>query len=118
MIVRRALAIIWAVVVFGLHSIPRYQLLQVPGGDMLVRGTGPDKIAHTVLFLILGFLWSRCFPRRALAVVAGGIAYGYALELYQGWLVAGRACSSADALADTFGMVLGVALAKGFRIKR
>jgi len=118
MISRRALALFWAVVTAGLHSIPRYQLLKVPGGDVLVRGSGPDKIVHVVMFLILGLLWSRCFPRRALAVLAGGIAYGSALELYQGWLVAGRTCSPADALADAFGMALGIALVACFQIKR
>jgi VanZ family protein len=114
MTARRARATFWAVVIFGLHSIPRYQLVRVPGGEMMVQGSGPDKIAHVVLFLILGLLWSHAFPRRALAILAGGIAYGYALELYQGWLVTGRTCSPADTLGDAIGMVLGVALAHRF----
>jgi VanZ family protein len=115
MIARRSLAFFWAIVTIGLHSIPRYQLLKVPGGDAMVRGTGPDKIAHAVMFLILGVLWSRAFPRRPLAVLAGGVAYGYALEVYQGWLIAGRTASLADALADALGMALGVAVVAGIR---
>jgi hypothetical protein len=111
MIVTRGLALAWTILVLGLHSVPRYRLMQVPGGRALVGGSGPDKVLHVVLFAVLGVLWLRCFPRRPLRVLAAGIVYGMVLELYQGGLISGRTASPADALADTFGMLVGTALA-------
>jgi VanZ family protein len=112
MISTRAQALIWTVLLLVLHSIPRAQLERIPGARDLVNSLGPDKIVHAVMFLILGLLWLRWAPRRPLAVLAAGIAYGFALEAYQGWLIQGRTCSLADALSDALGIALGVALAR------
>ena len=55
------------------------------------------------------------FPFLSLSVLAAGIAYGVALEFYQGWLISGRSASPADVLADAAGVALGIAMAAGFR---
>ncbi len=108
----RALALLWTALVLALHAIPRPQLERVPKAGDLVSTSGPDKIVHVVMFMVLGWLWSRCAPRRPLAVLAAGIAYGFALEVYQGWLVVGRKYSLTDALCDAVGMALGIAVAR------
>jgi VanZ family protein len=110
-----ALALLWTAAILGLHSIPRYQLERVPVAGELILTSGPDKVAHLALFAILGLLWLHRFPRRPLTILAAGIAYGVALEFYQGWLISGRSCSPADALADAAGIALGIAIAIGFR---
>src|SRR3954452_5504214 len=115
MTLTRILALLWTALTLILHSIPRYQLEQVPGGGMMVRSSGPDKIAHTALFAVLGLLWSLGFPRRLWTVLAVGVAYGLVLEVYQGWLIPGRTCSEVDALSDAIGMGLGILAAARFR---
>jgi VanZ family protein len=112
MISTRALALLWTALVLVAHSIPRSQLERVPGAKELVNTSGPDKIVHIVMFMIFGLLWLRCAPRRPLAILAAGIAYGFALEVYQGWLILGRNYSLADALCDAVGIALGIAVAR------
>jgi VanZ family protein len=112
MTLTRILAVLWTSLTFLLHSIPRYQLEQVPGGGMMVESSGPDKIAHAALFAVLGVLWSLGFPRRLGTVLAVGAAYGLVLELYQGWLIPGRTCSGVDALSDAIGLGLGILAAR------
>jgi VanZ family protein len=112
MISTRALALLWTVLVLVAHSIPRSQFERVPGAKELVSTSGPDKIVHVVMFMIFGLLWLRCAPRRPLAILAAGIAYGFALEVYQGWLILGRSYSLADALCDAVGIALGIAVAR------
>jgi VanZ family protein len=111
----RALAWIWTAVMLGLHSIPRLQLERIPGAYDLVRSSGPDKVVHVALFAIFGLLWSCCSPRRPLTILAAGVTYGVALELYQGWLIPGRSCSPTDVLANAVGTGLGIVAATGFR---
>ena len=84
MILRRTLALIWTVVILALHSIPRAQLLQVPGGSLLVYKAGVDKLAHIVLFVILDLLWSRCFPRHMVMILASGV-YDDRCRCFPGW---------------------------------
>jgi hypothetical protein len=103
----RTLAILWTALTLAVHSIPRFQLERIPGGDLIVQSSGADKIAHAVLFSILGLLWSLGFPRRPWTVLAVGVAYGVVLEIYQGWLIPGRTSSQVDALFDALGMMLG-----------
>jgi len=88
-------------------------LVSIPGAEPLVEASGPDKVVHFALFAILGLLWATWLPHRKRTIVAAGIAYGLALELYQGCFIAGRNCSLDDAVADTVGIILGTALVVG-----
>jgi len=110
----RTLALFWTVLLLVLHSIPRDQLERMPGADPLMNVWGYDKFIHIAMFLILGLLWIRRFPQRPLIVLAVGVAYGLALEVYQGWLIQGRSCSPTDALCDAIGLVLATAVATRF----
>ena len=115
----RLLAALWLLTIFTLSSYP---FLSPPG-----EITGRDKLAHLVVYGILGHLlgnvaWEDPRNRRArrfLACVAFGFAWGIFDELYQG-LVPGRFVSGLDLTADTIGVALGVltswnAVARGAR---
>ena len=106
----RVLAWFWSIVLLGLHSIPRSRLLELPGGERMISTSGSDKAAHLVIFGVFALLWSRCYPNRLGNVVVAGLVYGAALEVYQGWLIAGRSGSLADLMADTVGLLSGVVL--------
>ena len=107
----RVLAVVWTFVTLGLHSIPRAQLLELPGGETLVSTSGSDKVAHVFLFGVLALLWTLGTGYRPLAVVAGGLAYGAILELYQEWLIPGRSGSLPDLVADAVGLAIGAGIA-------
>ena len=111
------MAWIWSWVVFGLHSIPRARLLELPGGEKFASTSGSDKAAHVVLFGVFAFLWSRCFGNRLLTIVVAGLVYGGALEIYQEWLISGRSGSMADLAADALGLMIGAGV-YAWRIRR
>lgn len=112
----RALAIFWTFMTMGLHSIPRKQILEIPGGQSFVTSTFMDKVTHAILFGILGFFWSRAFGYRALTTVLVGLGYGMFLEFCQEWLIPGRSGSVADLVADAMGLLIGATIAaRGFR---
>jgi hypothetical protein len=106
---RLVAAIVWTVLMFCAHSIPKSKLQEIPGGEY-VHKEGPDKIGHAVMFLVLGVLWYRAFPSRPGTIVLAGIGYGALLELYQDRLVAGRTGSVTDVVADAVGMTLAIVL--------
>jgi hypothetical protein len=103
----RAWAWVWTVTVLCLHAIPRQKLLEMPGAE-LARTEGPDKAVHAILFAVWAVLWSLALQRRPLAILAAGIAYGAALEVFQQLLIAGRTGSIYDLAADTIGLGLGL----------
>lgn len=102
-------AILYALLIFGLSSIPN---LQAPN-----LGIGPvDKLVHAVEYAIFGVLLSRAvtgFPRlrnhilwRPLVIAVGGL-YAASDELHQ-LLVPGRSAELADWVADVAGLVIGL----------
>ena len=109
-----ALAYLWTLITLGLHVIPRAQIIGFPGGEIFVASTILDKLAHVILFGILGYLWKRGFGHRAFTTVLMGLGYGIVLELFQQWMVRGRTGSVADLIADAVGLAIGVAVAIRF----
>ena len=101
------LTALWLLTIFTLSSYP---FLQPPG-----EVSGRDKLAHLVVYGILGHLvgnvaWEDIRNRRArrfVAAVAFGFLWGVFDEIYQG-LVPGRFVSGLDLTADTIGAFLGV----------
>lgn len=96
----RWLAIIWMIIVFigcAWHSdgLP----------DM---SHGRDKWMHLAGFAPFGLLWSLA-GRRPLWVLAAGLIFGLAIEVYQGTMTTDRSFDLFDALADTVGTALGLA---------
>lgn len=98
-------AALWAAVLFLLSALP--------GVDAAVPFLfpGADKVAHFVLYAVLGgcLAWGRWRGGSAIPVwtlVAAGVAYGASDEWHQSF-VPGRDPSVGDWTADTLGVVLG-----------
>lgn len=108
-----ALAIGWAGLIWALSSISRPWL--PTAGSLPV-----DKIAHAIVFGILGALVLRALAsgrpslRVALAAIALAAAYGGIDELHQRF-VPGRQSSIADVVADAVGASLAVGIAAMLR---
>jgi len=89
----------------------------VPSGGHLAVLGGRDKLAHVLVYAVLGLLLLRAFrgaarlatPLAAFASLAVGLAYGSLDELHQAF-VPTRTCSAADLLADLVGIAAAVLL--------
>lgn len=99
----------WMAVIEVGTSIPHPPGLPVEGGD---------KIAHFVVYAVLGALLVRAFRgavglatwQAALASILSGSVYGALDEIHQAFLPT-RSCSAGDLLADAIGVVGAVAIA-------
>ena len=72
---------------------------------------GLDKLSHTLAFGALAFTGQMAFDRRTAWLVIGLFSFGAAIEVFQA-LTPGRFASMADLLANTIGMVLGLAVVR------
>lgn len=98
----RLLAIAWTLLILALCSIPGDSL---PDSSILSF----DKLGHFGMFAIFGWLWSRMTtPAGTWWVLAGGIAFAVATEIYQGLLPFDRTPDPFDALADLIGLLTGI----------
>lgn len=97
-------AILWAVFIIGLTSLPAGRLPQGPAIP------GIDKLVHFTLYAVLGVLVGRGAGSRvgALAAIATMAAFGGADEWHQQW-VPGRSADIADWMADAAGAASGFA---------
>lgn len=68
---------------------------------------GFDKIVHIGLFFIWVILWLLCAPRKKYYIIALGMIFGVAIEIYQQLLPFDRTFDWWDALADAVGVLLG-----------
>ena len=98
---RMGLAIGWTLaIVVGCsipgHTIPEFILFS------------QDKLIHLLIFAGFAVLWVRVYPHAAWAILAWGILFGIATELYQHWMPIGRSFDPLDALADTVGLLIGL----------
>lgn len=104
---RRIGAILYALLVLSISSIPGDALPELPDA------VGIDKLVHLILYCGLGFLLLRGYDPQAQRVwllLAISVAYGLADEAHQ-WLIPGRTPSLLDASADAIGALIGVFLA-------
>jgi VanZ family protein len=107
-------AFAWACIIFVAISIPGSSIPQTG----LLKIPHFDKIIHTSLFGVLGFLLSYGFYRQksaawsrnhyGLITILTGIFYGAITEILQYYFFQGRHGSFYDFLANTFGTVFGV----------
>lgn len=83
----------------------------VPGGRLPdVRVS--DKTEHLVAFMMLAFWFGSIVVRRDLFwLVVALVAFGGLIELAQGAMRLGRQADVRDLVADTIGVLLGLALA-------
>lgn len=111
---RWPLLLAWLALIFALSSIPS---TPQPPSEVPY-----DKLAHLVLYGVLGFLLAWMLGRRAgggrervIAIaVALSVAYGVSDEIHQAF-VPGRDPSIGDLVADFAGALAGGALAALFR---
>lgn len=103
----RVMAAGWTLAVILMLSIPGSELPDIPA-------LGIDKLAHFVIFAILGVLWYFAFEgrfrRTAMVVLLAGIAFAGFGEVYQGLLPINRTPDIFDALANCLGVLFAVAL--------
>jgi len=99
-----------------LLSLGVLTLCSIPGTSLpRVRILTADKLAHIIMFTVLGWAWLRAFPEKAGWIVGGGVAFAVFTEVWQHTLPIGRTGDPADAAAD----VLGLALASlGFLLSK
>jgi VanZ family protein len=101
----------WAVVIFGLSSIPGNALPKVPGAQT-------DKLVHGIIYLVLGLVCGRALAattglaagRRVALAFLLATAYGVTDELHQ-LFTPRRSCDWHDVVADAVGGLLGAVLA-------
>lgn len=111
-------ALIWALVILLLCSIPGNQLPETPFWDLFAF----DKIAHLVLFMILSLLIKvgllkqhrfALFKYRVNAItLTTSVSYGVLIEILQGSLFVERYADINDMLANALGAALGLLLFK------
>lgn len=101
------LAVLWTVAVLAACSIPGSQIEPLQFTPFAL-----DKWAHAVLFFGFGVLWTRAQPDKVWGILLAGVAFGIAIEIWQGLLPIGRSPDPLDALADAVGLVAGVGLAR------
>jgi VanZ family protein len=102
-------AVLWAAVLFFLSSLP-----DPSGAGLLDTVPAGDKLAHFILYAVLGALLARGrgAPGRIphLSLVAAGALYGASDEWHQSF-VPGREVSVVDWSADVAGVAAGYWLA-------
>jgi VanZ family protein len=101
---RWAPPLLWAAGIFALSSRSR-----LPRAPWLL---GWDKLQHGFAYALGGWLLARALrgsPRAATWALALGSLYGVSDELHQAW-VPGRNSDLHDWLADTVGVLAGIAL--------
>ena len=80
----------------------------------------PDKIAHFILFFILGWLWLEALPltrKSRILIGAMGSLYAVLTEIYQGVLPLGRTPDPMDAVANVIGLFFAMGIYHWFRSK-
>ena len=110
-------AIFWAMVLFIQSSIPT---LNPPSLGI----SAEDKLAHTIVYMILGYLITRAFffsknkqlsENAMLLSVIIGLLYGISDEIHQ-MFVPGRYADIFDVVADFIGVLLAQVLFRFIKI--
>ena len=86
----------------------------IPGDGLPHALTSGDKLMHIGIFTLFGYLWRRV-GYSVWSVLLAGLIYGLLIEIWQGLMPINRSFDPYDALADTVGTALGVALAWGVK---
>ena len=84
-------------------------VLFAPASDVPSSPPGVDKVVHLSLFLVLGLTARWAGVQRQVAVVSL-LVYAAVSEVLQGTSLVGRDAELLDWVADTVGVLLGVAL--------
>ena len=99
------LALIWTLIIFIGCSMPGKE---IPKIGLFAHF---DKLVHFVFFFVFFLLWkiSRSnYSNGSIIILCLAIVYGFSLEFYQLYFVAGRSFDTWDGIADTIGAVSGL----------
>lgn len=69
-----------------------------------------DKAQHALAFALLTITGNLAYPKLIKAVYVGLIVYGAAIEIFQSTLTSTRFGEVSDLLADSVGVVIGLAI--------
>lgn len=119
-----ALTLVWALVILYLSVLPGHELPEINIWE-------PDKVAHVVVYALLGFLMGLWLLRRnlqyrseeersrvvrltseelrkcGLIALGLGMSYGFGIEVVQGTLIPSRVFDLFDILSNFFGSLAG-----------
>jgi VanZ family protein len=105
----KLLAVLWALFILALLSIPGPELPDL-------NAFGIDKVGHFALFFVGAFVWLRAWPRSTARVLAGGLVFAILAEVYQGLMpLLGRTADPFDVAANAVGLVAGALLWRWLR---
>lgn len=82
----------------------------IPGDGLPPSIMMTDKFIHITIFVLFGYLW-RMAGYSVRWVLIAGVAYGLLTETWQGIMPLKRSFDLYDALADTTGTIIGLAVA-------
>ncbi len=110
------LSLLWALFILALCALPGTVIPELSFLDWLK----PDKLVHLFLFGVLSFLLSKAFTDqnvflllisypRVISIILSSI-YGVFIELLQEYFIPTRTGDVFDAMADSLGAFLGVAV--------
>jgi len=97
--------LLWTALISGLSHI------SLPSGRGSPLFPGADKLIHIAEFALFALIAWKAFRRRALPVLAVGLAFAAVDEIHQAF-VPTRIATLFDAAADALGVLLGLALAR------
>ncbi len=106
----KSLAIIWALIILGLCSIPGQFIPSVSLLELLSF----DKWVHAGMFfvlcmlILLHLLQGNYSPRTVYVFLLLCVAYGCLLEVMQGTLFSNRSADWHDMVANTFGCLMAL----------
>jgi VanZ family protein len=99
--------------------MPKSSIPLSEDGPSLLPKLHADKIIHATMFACFAILWRRASGRgSALVIAVSGVALAVITELGQSTTIVGRDGDVWDGLADTAGVLLGLAIATWFERKR
>jgi len=84
--------------------------LSLMPAEELPPGGLSDKSEHFIAYAALAMLGAWAFPARVLRVAAALAAFGVGVEILQATMGLGRQGDPVDALANTIGVAVGLAL--------
>lgn len=106
------LACVWTIVIFIGCSLPGNDLPKINVFDHF------DKVVHFMFFLGFFLLWSFSGTfKNKLIIFILAILFGFGIEFYQKYFVAGRSFDVWDGIWDSLGALIGLILVTTFSEK-
>jgi hypothetical protein len=107
------MAVLWTLAIMTVCWLPSNLVRVVEDDSLWFKLPNLDKAVHGAIFVIFAILWARVgSSRRRFAWVAlGGFVLGVVTELVQQLPIVGRDGSVDDAVTDTAGVLIGIAVA-------